>query len=464
MMSTEEASGASRGETEREQQKRVREVMDHADGDTVAQLLADVSPEEIPHFIDRFPQDERARLFELLSAEQAAATFRRLSDVQCRQILTKLPPDSAAGILNRLDSDERADLLSGLRGSQRNRVLEALDTDKAAEALRLIAYPEGTAGSLMYSEFLAFNDGQTVQQILDDLIRRRDEYAAYEVQYAYVLDAQQQLCGVLPIRNLLFADKRAKASQIMIRKPVTLLATSTLAEMEALTERFSFLGFPVVDDEGRLLGIVDRERVREARQDAATGDFLKMQGLLGKEELRSMPLMLRTRRRFTWLSINIGMNLLAASVIALHQDTLASVIALAVFLPIISDMGGCTGNQAVAVTMRELTLGVLRPGEVWRVVSKEFMVGLLNGLALGAILGGLAWLWQGNPWMGLVVGGALALNTVLAVLLGGLIPLAMKKLGQDPALAAGPILTSVTDLCGFLLVLTFASQILHLLE
>jgi magnesium transporter len=173
-----------------------------------------------------------------------------------------------------------------------------------------------------------------------------------------------------------------------------------------------------------------------------------------------MPLLRRCRRRLSWLSINIVLNIIAASVIAAYQDTLAAVIALAVFLPIISDMSGCSGNQAVAVSMRELTLGVLRPSDVVRTWVKEVTVGILNGLALGVLLGLAAFVWRGNGYLGLVVGAAMALNTIIAVSIGGVIPLLLKRLRFDPALASGPILTTVTDMCGFFLVLSFATLML----
>lgn len=173
-----------------------------------------------------------------------------------------------------------------------------------------------------------------------------------------------------------------------------------------------------------------------------------------------MPLFNRAGRRLSWLSLNIILNIVAASVIALYQDTLAAAITLAVFLPMVSDMSGCSGNQAVAVSMRELSLGLVRPTELLRVLGKEASLGLINGLALGVLLGGVALLWQGNPWLGLVVGAALAANTIIAVSLGGLLPLLLKRLKMDPALVSGPLLTTVTDMCGFFLVLSFATLVL----
>jgi magnesium transporter len=187
---------------------------------------------------------------------------------------------------------------------------------------------------------------------------------------------------------------------------------------------------------------------------------MESQGIVGGEELRTMPILLRSRRRLSWLSVNILLNMVAASVIAFHQETLSAVIALAVFLPIISDMSGCSGNQAVAVSMRELSLGVVRPAEVTRVWLQEISVGLINGTVLGILIGLSAWLWKGSILLGIVVGAALTINTVVAVSLGGTVPLILKRFGVDPALASGPILTTVTDMVGFFLALTFASMML----
>jgi magnesium transporter len=170
-----------------------------------------------------------------------------------------------------------------------------------------------------------------------------------------------------------------------------------------------------------------------------------------------MPVLLRSRRRLSWLSVNIVLNIIAASVIAFYEDTLSAVIALAVFLPIISDMSGCSGNQAVAVSMRELSLGTVKPGEVFRVWLQEISVGLINGVVLGLLIAIVAYIWKGNIWLGIVAGSALTINTLVSVSIGGTVPLVLKKMNIDPALASGPILTTITDMVGFLLVLGFAT-------
>lgn len=243
----------------------------------------------------------------------------------------------------------------------------------------------------------------------------------------------------------------------MIRKPISVQFDASLDELADFFDRHHFLGVPVTDSDGNLLGIVQESAVAEAWGDRQNTDFLKTQGIMGGEEIRTLPVFIRTSRRLSWLSINILLNVLAASVIAVYQDTLAAVIALAVFLPIISDMSGCSGNQAVAVSLRELSLGLIRPHELLRVWLGEIVVGLLNGIALGLLIGVVAFLWKGNPFLGMVVGVALFLNTLVAVSVGGLVPLVLKRCGADPAIASGPILTTVTDMCGFFLVLSIAS-------
>jgi magnesium transporter len=189
---------------------------------------------------------------------------------------------------------------------------------------------------------------------------------------------------------------------------------------------------------------------------------MKRQGIVD-DELRSMPLAVRARRRLTWLCANILLNVVAASVIAIYEDTLAAVIALAVFLPIVSNMSGNAGFQAAAVSMRELTLGVIQADEYLRIWRKEAGVGVIVGIVLGLMLGVAAWMWKGNPYLGIVVAAALAINTLVAVSIGGCLPLLLKRVRIDPAVAAGPVLTTITDMVGFFLVLSIAAAAMPLL-
>lgn len=432
-------------------------AIEQSDAHAALIALKAVDVDDTARLIDRLSSDDRQALFGLLTPEQGAEVLEKVYYFQGADIIEELSAAVAAPFIAELDSDDRADLMNELKERDSKAILEELDDDIAHETRRFMAYPEGTAGAIMYSEYVSFNAEMTVEDILNDIQSKREKYIEYGVQYAYVLDADQKLLGVLPVRNLLFARREQKATEIMIPNPTQVRPYDTTTELESIFEEHNYLGLPVVNKDGQLIGIIDRESTTEALQEAATEDLLKFQGLMGKEELRSMPLKVRSGRRLSWLSINIVLNLISASVIAMHQDTLQAVIALAVFLPIISDMSGCSGNQAVAVSMRELSLDLVSPKEFKRVFIKESSVGLINGACLGLLIGCLAWIWKGNAVLGLVIGSALALNTTVAVCVGGLVPLLLKACRQDPALASGPILTTVTDMCGFMLVLGLAS-------
>ncbi|PLX81629.1 MAG: magnesium transporter, partial [Desulfuromonas sp.] len=325
---------------------------------------------------------------------------------------------------------------------------------------QFLEYHSDTAGGLMISEYVDYQLDQNIGDVHADLQANRQEYIDYHVQYLFVTDQEGRLCGVLRMHDLLFLSHSSPLNRVMISQPLSVSVDATIEDLSNFFEEHDFFGVPVVDADNRLLGVVLPEAVEEASSKRSVRQFLAFSGIVGGEEFRSMPLLQRSGRRLSWLSLNIVLNIIAASVIALYQDTLAAVIALAVFLPMVSDMSGCSGNQAVAVSMRELSLGLVRPNELARVMAKEAGVGLLNGLVLGLMLGAAAWLWKGNPFLGLVVGSALALNTFVAVSFGGLIPLALKRMKLDPALVSSPLLTTVTDMCGFFFVLSFASIML----
>ncbi len=273
-----------------------------------------------------------------------------------------------------------------------------------------------------------------------------------------------ELMGSIELRALVLADHAKPLAELVQTDTPSVPADTPLEQLEDLFETHELAALPVIDERRRLLGVVRYSDLIEALAERAEEDFMKAQGIVTGDEIRTMPVAVRSRRRLSWLSINIVLNVMAASVIALYEDTLSAVIALAVFLPIVSDMSGCSGNQAVAVSLRELTLGIVKPFEVAHVWLKEVIVGLINGVALGCLLGMAAWLWKGNLYLSIVVGVALAANTLVAVSIGGTVPLILKRLGVDPAVASGPILTTVTDMAGFFMLLSLATLMLPVLS
>jgi len=437
--------------------EKILELEQANDTQGLEDFIDSLTPSQVARALSRLTAEAQSRLVAMMDNEHGALVLHEVVEEQAAELIDLLSPKDATALLQELPSDEKAHLLSEVEPEVANAILQEMSEAEASTTKALLEYSEDVAGGIMSTEFLAFPKIWTVMTLLDDFNVNHERYSDYKVQYAFVVNEDETLAGVLPFRNVLLAPRTQTLADLMVADPLSVNANTPLGEVIEMFDKHDFLGIPVIDAENKLIGIVRRSRAAEAAEHRSSDSYLKASGIVGGEELRSMSVWVRARRRLSWLSVNIGLNIVAASVIALYQDTLASVIALAVFLPIISDMSGCSGNQAVAVSIRELTLGLVKPYEVWRVFLKEISVGIMNGTVLGSLLGLVAFLWQGNPYLGLVVGGALMINTIVAVCLGGLIPLILSKMKQDPALASGPLLTTVTDLCGFFFALSFAT-------
>jgi len=413
----------------------------------------------------RTSHETNGQILASLAPEFAAGLLEEMAPAQAADLLNNFDPVKAAAIVGAMESADAADVLRSLNEPIAEEILVHLTPEDAEEARRLSRYPAEVAGGIMITEYLAFPESWSVRQVIEAMRDGSEEYAKYTIQYTYVLREDGSLVGVLPLRDLLLTPGKTPVKNIMITNPLAVEDHEPLDELVRIFEDYSFLGVPVIEEGGKLVGVVRRNDVLEAVGERAQSDFLKVQGIVGGDELRSMPTMLRSRRRLSWLTINIGLNFISASVIGFYTDTLEQVIALAIFLPIISDMSGCAGSQAVAVTMRELTLGLIKPRDLMHVWLKEMGVGIICGVVLGLIIAGVAWIapfgiWGGSPELGLVLGAALALNTLAAVLLGGAMPLILKLCKQDPALASVPLLTTITDMVGFFLVLSFATYMI----
>lgn len=427
--------------------------------DRLLEALEELDARETARQVCELPVAQRTELLSRLAPSEAVELLEDLPDITAVEAVAALEPATAAPIVHALASADQADLIGSMEPAAAAAVLAELADDEAERISDLAAYPDDTAGGLMATEVVALRDIATVATTLRRLRAGSTKLRGLDVQYAYVVTKGRRLVGVLRLRDLLVADETARLHEIMIPDPLSIGAETPLPELVSFFDDHAFIGVPVIDEGGQLLGTVSRQSVNEAAEQQATSDYRRAMGVVA-EELRSMPLVRRSRMRLSWLSVNILLNVVAASVIAAYQETLTQVIALAVFLPIISDMSGCSGNQAVAVSMREMSLGLLRPNEWLRVWAKEAGVGLINGLVLGGLIGIVAGFYAGNAWLGLVIGGALAINTLVAVLLGGAIPLVLRQAKVDPALASSPILTTVTDMCGFFSALSLATLLL----
>jgi magnesium transporter len=423
-------------------------------------LLDTLSPAEVARGLSRLTDEDIEVLLTMLTPEDAAGLLEELTDAQSVGLLDELPARHVAAILDEMSSDHRADLLSELEAPEAEAILSHMDPEEAADLRVLLTYPPDTAGGIMVTEYLSYDMDERISTVFEDLRSHTEEYSDYGVQYAYVTNKKKHLVGVLPLRSLLLTKGDVQLAKAMIPNPVHVNVTTPLEEVVQVFDRYDFMGVPVVDDLGRLAGVVRRGDAEEAFGERADRALMQFGGIVGGEELRSMPVFYRAFKRLSWLSANLVLSVAAASVIAAFEGTIERLVALAFFIPIIGNMSGCSANQAVAVSIRELSVGLIEPRDMFRVVWKELQVGLINGLILGAALAVLGLFRMHTPLLGLAVGGALAMNTLFALSIGGLIPLILRRFGIDAALAAPPMVQSLSDMCGFFLVLSLATAAL----
>ena len=444
--------------TDSETARLLVEAIDTNDSSAISALLDPLPHSEALREVLNLSVTHRDAAFEIMPAELAAELVEEAPREMAVSLVEHMTTEKGVGVIEELDSNIQADLISDMDREHAEDILTEMPFQDAADVRRLLEYADNTAGGLMSADSFTFHEGSTVGSVLSRIASEEEDFERYRGQHPYILDANKKPVGVVSLRGLLTAGKQQTLSSIMI-EPLTVTTDATLQVLENIFDEHPFLGLPVIETDGKLAGVLSRTAVMDAISQRASSDSLHRQGVFG-DELRSMPLGIRSKRRLMWLSANIGLNIIAASVIASYEETLAAVIAIAIFLPMVSDMSGCSGNQAVGVTMRELSLGLVRPIDAFRVWVKEVSVGVINGIVLGILIGMVTWAWKGNPWLGLVIGLALALNTILAVSMGGVIPLLLKRLGQDPAVASGPLLTTITDMAGFFLVLSLATLFL----
>ena len=383
--------------------KQITEALLTGELEKARSVINEASADDQRRIVSLLELDVREQLCELLPPEEVAGLMEHLAESQAVEILEELPPEVAADVLEKMDAEVSGDLLRELDEENTEAILAEIEDDEECQDLRERAgYHEESAGGLMSDHVLSFPLTATVADVLHDLGSNSEKYHDADVQYFFVIDEDERLAGVLSMRSLVLGTRSLSVKSLMIPDPVSVSVHTTLEELEDLFEEKNDLGRPAVDDEGRLKGMVSRRAVAEALNDHQTEDYLKASGIVGGEELRSMPLKNRCLRRLAWLGPNILLNLLAASVIASYEETLAAVIALAIFLPMVSDMSGCSGNQAVAVSIRELTLGIIQPRDYLRILVK-LDLGLTNESCC-MILGAIASF--GSSFLALVIGGS----------------------------------------------------------
>ncbi|MHB0997245.1 MAG: magnesium transporter [Elusimicrobiales bacterium] len=407
-----------------------------------AQALETLPPRDASQLLRDLPPSVSAQAMEQLAPQGAAALLAELSPREAAEVLHRIGKYHAADIFRRFDPDFA------------KAVVPLLDQEFSKDIAEMLAYPRESAGRLMHTDFLAFRSDARVRDVIQRL-RQMAKKQMPAATYCYVVDATNALAGVLNMRDLLLAAPEAPVSEIMIRDVVKVSPFTDREDLVAMAARKHYLAVPVTDENGRLIGIVNTKNIIASTEEEATEDMQLLFGASAEERAFS-PAWFKITRRLPWLTVNLATAFLAGSVVALFEGFIAKVAVLAVFLPIIAGQGGNAGTQTLAVVLRGMLMREVAAHNAWQMVKTEVFVGLVNGAAIAVITSAAAWLWKGNAWLGLVVGVAMVVNMVAAGMSGALIPLAMKRLGYDPAHSSGIFLTTVTDVVGFFAFLSTA--------
>ena len=398
-------------------------------------VLSGLTPPEIRTVIDL-----------LFKQRRAASTLKELPSELLPVIFDALGDERLAQILARLELDDMVELSEWLPPERRERILGLLPEQRRTELLRAERYPPGSAGRVMITRFVALDENITAQQAIERIRDAGDDTEA--ILYLYVVDEKGRLRGVVPIRRLVAASPDRRVSELMIQDPVSVRADTDQEEAAQLVARYNLLAIPVVDEEDRMVGVITVDDVIEVIQEEATEDMYLMAGLSEEDRVFS-PATSAVRRRLPWMVLNLATAFLAAAVVGLFSDTLERLVALAFLMPVVAGLGGNTGIQSLTVITRAIALGEIEFSTGLRALGKEMTVGLVNGVVIGALAGVAAYLWQGSPVLGAAIAVAMVVTMGVAGILGAAVPLLLKAVGQDPAVASGVIVTTFTDVVGF---------------
>jgi len=401
-------------------------------------------PSEAAEAFEAAPFDEAAELIGRMPPEVAAKVMERLSTEAAAEILQRTDQEGAARMLAQVEPGWSAVLLSRIDETTRQGLLDRLPRSIQKEVQGLLSHPEGTAGRLMDPRVHAFRGDVTAADALDRL-RRVGGRGVHDV---FVVDDEGALAGTVMLQALALAAPRDRLGALSRPAAAQVPVVAGQEEVAELLEQHTFVSLPVVDFEGRLVGVMRPRALMDVLEQEATADMQSMVGA-SKDERALSTVSFAVRKRLPWLQINLATAFLAASVVGLFEETIAKFTALAVLLPVVAGQSGNTGSQALAVTLRGLALREIRLGQWPRVTLKEAGVGVLNGVAVALVTGLGVFLWSGSMGLCLVIAVAMVLSMAIAGVTGALIPIVLTALGQDPAQSSSIVLTTVTDVVGF---------------
>lgn len=437
--------------------QRLKQALESGDEELKA-LLSEYHASEIAILFASLPQESRDYIINILPSETASEIIAEMdAEIHPERILENLHPERRSEIMEELDYDDATDILSQLPEDTQNEILSDLDEEDASHIRNLLTFEEDTAGGLMNTQVLKVNSRLTKTEALDQIIRQSEEME--EFYTINVVDDKNLLLGIVSLKDIIKSRNTVLIRDLIKEDFVYVKANTDQEEVARLISQYNLTSIPVVDDRMHLLGRITFDDVIDVMEEENTEDILKISGV-SEDEALSGNWQEAVKSRLPWLVVNLGTAFLASSVIRHFEPTISKLLLLSGYMTMIAGMGGNTATQALAVTIRRISLSDLTDNQAYRTVLKEFTVGLINGACIGLVVFIFALFYDGNLMLGLVIFIAMTGNLLLAGIAGSSIPLILKRIGIDPAIASSIIITTFTDVFGFLLLLGLASKLL----
>ena len=444
----------ARGHLDRATVEAVLEAVETGEAAPVAALLEPLHAADIADLLEQISPSQRRALLALYAVEIDGEILSEIDDSIREDVIEALPRDVLAEAMRELETDDVVDILEDLEKPDQAFILEALDSEDRAAVQSALAWPEGSAGRLMQSETVVAPQHWTVGQAIDFL--RGADWLPDQFYHVILVDERHAPVGNVTLGRILAAKRDVALKAITEELFRTIHATEDEAEVAFLFNKYHLVSTPVVDDGGRLVGVITIDDAMNVLDEEHEEDMLRLSGVV-MEASANDDAITTAKLRLPWLVVNLFTASLSAIVITQFEATIESLVILAALMPIVASTGGIAGTQSLAVAVRALATRNLTSANAGRVIWRELWAGILNGFGLAAILGAGGWLIFGDPWLGAVLGMAMICNQIVAALGGVLVPLGMNRMGMDPALASGTFVTTLTDVMGFFAFLGFAT-------
>ncbi|MBE3127505.1 MAG: magnesium transporter [Candidatus Atribacteria bacterium] len=424
----------------------------------VKEIIFDLYPTEFTELTDYLPLEKTVEIFKLIKDdEKIAELLSELNSELQANIMDALGKEKASDILEEMDTDEAADFLGEITPEESRELLDLMPKEEAKEIEELLKYEENTAGSIMNNEFVALPEDLTAEEAINKIRVLSPE--AEMIYYIYIVDKREKLIGVISLRDLIMANPKAKISEIVEEDVVSVLDTEDQETAARIIADYDFLAIPVISRKGTLLGIITVDDIIDVLEEEVTEDIHTMVGSseVYEDKLIKASPSTRAKARIPWLFICLFGDIISGLIIKFNSGILQSIIAMAFFIPVILDMGGNVGSQSSTITVRALATGQIEIDELWKNIWAEVKVGCIIGLVAGVVMSFIALLWQNNYLLGLLIGISLGVTMITATTMGALFPLIFTKIKIDPAISAGPFITTAIDVSGLLIYFSLGS-------